>query len=87
MLFTLSSPSRDAGDVFVLDLTTGKAQMVVADGVAGRYVSTGHLVFLRGELSLWRHSICSNSRFLETRWSSSRVFASNPAVRCTVCAR
>ena len=52
VLFTLSQGSRDAGDVFALDLSTGKTQIVIRDGVAGRYVPTGHLVFLRGG-DLW----------------------------------
>jgi serine/threonine protein kinase/Tol biopolymer transport system component len=52
VLFTSSLPARDAGDVFALDLATGMTKMVIRDGVAGRYVTTGHLVFLRGG-DLW----------------------------------
>jgi serine/threonine-protein kinase len=53
VLFTLSRASaRDAGGVFALNLATGKTQMVIPDAVAGRYMPTGHLVFLRGG-DLW----------------------------------
>jgi serine/threonine-protein kinase len=52
VLFTSSQPIPDAGDVLALDLATGMTQMVIRDGVAGRYVPTGHLVFLRGG-DLW----------------------------------
>jgi len=52
VLFTSSQPIPDTGDVLALDLATGMTQMVMRDGVAGRYVPTGHLVFLR-EGDLW----------------------------------
>src|SRR5262249_15328939 len=52
VLFTSSEPSPDAGDVLAFDPATGKTQVVIRDGVAGRYVPTGHLVFLRGG-DLW----------------------------------
>ena len=52
VLFTSSQPLPDSGDVLALDLATGMSQMVIRDGVAGRYVPTGHLVFLRGG-DLW----------------------------------
>jgi eukaryotic-like serine/threonine-protein kinase len=52
VLFTLSEPLPDSGDVLALDLATGMTHMVIRDGVAGRYVPTGHLVFLRGG-DLW----------------------------------
>src|SRR5262245_32206513 len=52
VLFTSSQPAQDAGDVVALDLATGMTHMVIRDGVAGRYVPTGHLVFLRGG-DLW----------------------------------
>jgi len=48
VLFTASQPAPDTGDVFALDLATGMTRLVIRDGVAGRYMTTGHLVFLRG---------------------------------------
>jgi hypothetical protein len=52
VLFTASYPELDAGDILVLDLETGTRRLVQRDGVAGRYVPTGHLVFVRGG-DLW----------------------------------
>jgi serine/threonine-protein kinase len=52
VLVTSTQPAPNSGDVLALDLATGMTQMVIRDGVAGRYVPTGHLVFLRGG-DLW----------------------------------
>jgi serine/threonine-protein kinase len=52
VLFTSTLPARDAGDVLALDVVTGMTQMVIRDAVGGRYIPTGHLVFLRGG-DLW----------------------------------
>jgi serine/threonine-protein kinase len=52
VLFTASLPQRDTADVFALDLATGTRRLVLRDGVALRYLSSGHLIFLRGG-DLW----------------------------------
>jgi serine/threonine-protein kinase len=52
VLFTASLPQLDAGDVMILDLETGMRRTLVPGGVAGQYVPTGHLVFVRGG-DLW----------------------------------
>ena len=52
VIFTASLPEPDAGDVIVLDLETGERRTLVTGGVAGRYVPTGHVVFIRGG-DLW----------------------------------
>jgi serine/threonine-protein kinase len=52
ILFTASMPAADAGDVLVFDPDTNTRRTVLSDAVAGHYVSTGHLVFVRGG-DLW----------------------------------
>jgi len=52
VLFTASFPAVDAGDVMVLDLESGMRRTLLAGGIAGQYVPTGHLVFVRGG-DLW----------------------------------
>jgi eukaryotic-like serine/threonine-protein kinase len=51
ILFTSSSQNPDAGDLEILRLDTGERRMLVP-GVAGRYLPSGHLVFVRGG-TLW----------------------------------
>ena len=52
ILFTASMPAVDAGDVLVFDPDTNMRRTVLRDAVAGHYVSTGHLTFIRGG-DLW----------------------------------
>jgi serine/threonine-protein kinase len=52
VLFTASFPVPDGGDVKVFDLETGQASVVVQGASAGRYLASGHLVFLRAG-DLW----------------------------------
>jgi serine/threonine-protein kinase len=52
ILFTASMPAADSGDVLVFDLDTNMRRTVLRDAVAGSYISTGHLVFMRGG-DLW----------------------------------
>ena len=52
ILFTASMPAADAGDVLVFDPETNMRRIVLRDAVAGHYVSSGHLVFVRGA-DLW----------------------------------
>jgi len=52
VLFTASDPAPDAADLLVLDLSTNVLTTVVRGAAAGRYVPTGHLVFVRGG-DLW----------------------------------
>ena len=52
VLFTASSATPDSGDVLALNLDTREQTTVIRGGVAGRYVPTGHVVFVRGG-DLW----------------------------------
>ncbi len=52
VLFTPSHQQADAGDVMLLDIKSGDQRVLVQDGVAGHYVPTGHLVFVR-EGDIW----------------------------------
>ena len=52
VLFTASLGTPDAGDVLALNLDTREQTTVIRGGVAGRYVPTGHVVFVRGG-DLW----------------------------------
>ena len=52
VLFTASALTVDAGDVMLLDLASKTSRTIIRRAVAGRYVPTGHLVFLR-EGDLW----------------------------------
>ncbi len=47
VLFT-SHRNPDAGEVMLLDLESSEKRTLVPDAVAGQYVSSGHLVFVRG---------------------------------------
>ena len=50
LLFTRHLKTNvDAFDIAVLQLDTGTVKTVVADGFDARYLSTGHLVFARGQ--------------------------------------
>jgi serine/threonine-protein kinase len=49
LLFTVQMKDADAGPQFaVLDLATGAYRTVARGGVNGRYVTSGHLTFMRG---------------------------------------
>jgi len=48
VLFTATLPKPDGGDIVLLDLETGTSRTLISGGAAGRYVPTGHLVFVRG---------------------------------------
>ena len=48
VLFTASPPEANAGDVMLLDLESSEKRILVRDAVAGQYVTSGHLVFMRG---------------------------------------
>jgi serine/threonine-protein kinase len=52
VLFTTSGRAPDTADIMALDLQSGKRQTVLRGGSAGRFVSTGHLVFVRDQ-ALW----------------------------------
>ena len=52
VLFTASRPAADAGDLLVVDLDTRMRRTVLRDATGGHYVSSGHLVFVRGG-DLW----------------------------------
>ena len=51
VLYTASDPRPDAGEIQVLTLDTGERRTLVP-GAAGRFLPSGHLVFVRGA-SLW----------------------------------
>ena len=48
VLFTASVARPNAGDVMLLDDESAEPRMLVANAVAGHYVPTGHLLFVRG---------------------------------------
>ena len=48
VLFTASFNQPDAGDVMLLDLESSEKSTLVRNAVAGQYVPSGHLVFVRG---------------------------------------
>ncbi len=48
VLSTASPPEANAGDVMLLDLESSEKRILVRDAVAGQYVTSGHLVFMRG---------------------------------------
>ena len=52
ILFTVSDPNPDAGELQVLVPETGERRSVLANAVAGRVLETGHLVFVRSG-ALW----------------------------------
>ena len=52
VLFTLSDARPDAGELHLLDRETGAHRTLLPNAVAGRVLSTGHLVFVRSG-ALW----------------------------------
>jgi len=52
ILFTASMPAADAADLLVFDPDTNMRRTVLRDASAGHYVSSGHLLFVRGG-DLW----------------------------------
>jgi serine/threonine-protein kinase len=52
VLFTLSLPTPDAGELHLFMLETGEHRTLVPNAVAGRVLDTGHLVFVRSG-ALW----------------------------------
>ena len=48
VLFTAALREPDAGDLMLLDLESSEMRTLVRDAVAGQYVASGHLVFVRG---------------------------------------
>ena len=48
VLFTASFAQPDTGDLMLLDLESSEKRTLVRDAVAGQYVPSGHLVFVRG---------------------------------------
>ena len=48
VLVTASLLQPDAGDVMLLDLESSEKRTLVPDAIAGQYVPSGHLVFVRG---------------------------------------
>ena len=52
ILFTAAQPAPNSADLLVLDLQSRKIRTVLPHASHGRYVSTGHLIFVR-EKKLW----------------------------------
>ena len=52
VLFTLTDPAPDAGELHLLMLETGEHRTLVPNAAAGRVLDTGHLVFVRSG-ALW----------------------------------
>ena len=52
VLFTLSNPAPDAGELHLVMLDTGEHRTLVPNAAAGRVLDTGHLVFVRSG-ALW----------------------------------
>jgi hypothetical protein len=52
VLFTASLQAPDSGDVLAMDPDTGARKTIIRGATAGRYMPTGHLVFVR-EGALW----------------------------------
>ena len=52
VLFTLTEPAPDAGELRLLDLDTGQHQLLIPGAAAGRVLDSGHLVFVRSG-ALW----------------------------------
>ena len=55
VLFTNFSTPIERAKIEVVDLKTGARKVLVEGGVFGRYVSTGHLLYARGETILALH--------------------------------
>ncbi len=49
LLFTAFRTPIDSARIEVLSLKTGQRTMLLTGGISGRYVSTGHLLYARGE--------------------------------------
>ena len=46
-LFTAAERAANRGDLMSVDLETGEVRTILTDAVGGRYIATGHVVFLR----------------------------------------
>ena len=52
VLFTVSDPRQDGGELRLLDLATGQQRLLMSGATYGRVLDSGHLVFARSG-SLW----------------------------------